>query len=135
MKIKYNQKSKYLARKLRSNQTESEIKLWHKIRNKQVRGYQFLRQRPIGKYIVDFYCPKAKLIIEIDGGQHYEDKNIKQDKIRDIYFNRLGLKVIRFTNLDVLYNLDNVCRKIDSLLEQIHPSPPFIKEGDDKESL
>ena len=78
----------------------------------QLKGVQFYRQKPIGNYIADFYCPKAKLIIEIDGSQHYEEKGIKKDKIRDEYFKSLGLKVLRFTNLDVLKNLNGVLEKI-----------------------
>jgi len=75
-------------------------------------GYQFYRQRAIGNYIVDFYCPKAKLVLEVDGGQHYSDEQIEIDKKRSSYLNKLGLKVVRFTNLDVLNNIDVVLDEI-----------------------
>jgi len=92
--------------------TKEEIILWSRIRRKQIKEVQFYRQKPIGNYIADFYCPKAKLIIELDGSQHYEEKGIKKDKIRDEYFESLGLKVLRFSNLDVLRNLNEVLEKI-----------------------
>ena len=75
-------------------------------------GMQFNRQKPIGNYVVDFYCDKAKLVVEIDGGQHYEELNIKKDDIRDKLLKKLGLRVMRFTNLDILKNIDNVVDKI-----------------------
>ncbi len=73
---------------------------------------QFYRQKPVGNYVADFYCPKAKLIIEVDGVQHYEERWVKKDKIRDEYFESLGLKVLRFTNFDVLKNINGVLEKI-----------------------
>ena len=89
---------------------------------------QFNRQKPIGNYIVDFYCDKAELVIEIDGGQHYEDQNILEDKEREDYFRKLGLRVIRFTNLDVFKNIENV---VDKIYQKINPpQPSFKKEGD-----
>ena len=88
--------------------TDAEKRLWSKIRMRQMGGYQFYRQRAIGNYIVDFYCPKAKLVLEVDGGQHYSDEQIEIDKKRSSYLNKLGLKVMRFTNLDVLNNIDVV---------------------------
>ncbi|MCL4500404.1 MAG: endonuclease domain-containing protein [Deltaproteobacteria bacterium] len=70
--------------------TDAERLFWMKVRNKQLNGYQFYRQKNLGNYIVDFYCPSAKLIVEIDGGQHYSESGIIQDKIRDRYLNDLG---------------------------------------------
>ncbi len=81
--------------------TDAEKLLWSKIRNKQINELQFYRQKPIGSYIVDFFCPKAKLVVEVDGGQHYEEKGEMEDKIRGAYLNKLGLKVLRFQNVDV----------------------------------
>ena len=92
--------------------TNAEILLWSKIKGKQIKKVQFYRQKPIGNYIADFYCSKAKLIIEVDGSQHYEEEGIEKDKIIDEYFESLGLKVLRFTNLDVLKNIDGVLEKI-----------------------
>ena len=110
--LSYNQNLKIFSRGLRCNLTDAEKLLWLKIRRKQVNNYQFFRQKPIGKYIVDFYCKDCNLIIEIDGGQHCEDKYITKDKLREKYLNSLGLKVIRFSNLDILKNVDNVLIKI-----------------------
>lgn len=125
--LKYNSKLKNTSRKLRQNLTEAEKLLWSKIRKKQIENLQFYRQRPIGNYVVDFYCFNVKLIIEVDGGQHYEVAIEKKDKIRDAYLKRLGFKIIRFSNLDVLRNIDGVIEKIK---EEIHPNPPLKKEGE-----
>ena len=108
----YNRNLKSLSRQLRANFTDAEKLLWSKIRKKQIKNYQFFRQKPIGNYIVDFYCNAAKLVIEIDGGQHYEDENARNDKIRESFLEKQGLRIMRFTNLDVLKNIENVVEKI-----------------------
>ena len=92
--------------------TDVERLLWSKVRKKQLKGYQFYRQRIAGNYIVDFYCPKAKLIVEVDGGQHYNNKEIKKDKIRDDYMRKQGLKVLRFSDREILENLNGVIERI-----------------------
>lgn len=92
--------------------TDSERLLWSKIRRKQLKSYQFYRQKTIGNYIVDFYCPKAGLVIELDGGQHYSDEGIKKDRNRDAYMASIGLKVLRFSDSDVLKNINAVYEKI-----------------------
>lgn len=79
---------------------------------KHLKGRQFYRQKTIGNYVVDFYCPHAKLVIEVDGGQHYEDISKEKDKIRDGYMQDYGLKVLRFTNIEVLKNIKGVVEKI-----------------------
>jgi len=79
-----------LARELRKNMTEAEQHLWARIRGKQLQNIQFYRQKNIGNYIVDFYCPAAKLIIEVDGGQHYEVKVGVKDRERDEYLAALA---------------------------------------------
>jgi very-short-patch-repair endonuclease len=83
---------------------------------KQLNGYQFYRQRIIGDYIVDFFCPGAKLVIEVDGGQHYSGKAVEADKIRDDYMRNFGLKVLRFTDTDVLKNVEGV---VESIIENM----------------
>jgi very-short-patch-repair endonuclease len=108
----YNKKLKNYSRQLRKDMTDAEWLLWSKVRRKQLKGYQFYRQRIIGNYIVDFYCPKASLIIELDGGQHYEEEGIIKDKIRDDYMKRQGLKVIRFSDTDVFEDIDGLIEKI-----------------------
>jgi very-short-patch-repair endonuclease len=96
--------------------TEAERLLWSKIRAKQLKGYQFYRQRIIGNYIVDFYCAKAKLVIELDGGQHYSNKGLEKDKIRDDYIKEQKLEVLRFSDRDVFENLNGVVERIYEIL-------------------
>ena len=110
--ISYNENLKTLSRQLHGRLTDAEKLIWSKIRRKQINGYQFFRQKPIGNYVVDFYCKEALLVIEIDGGQHYEAENIKADKIREAFLTSLGLRIIRFKNLDVLRNVDSVLAQI-----------------------
>jgi very-short-patch-repair endonuclease len=115
--VHYNKKLKTLARKLRKNMTDAEQLLWSKIRRKQIRQYQFYRQRIIRNYIVDFYCPKARLVIEIDGGQHYSEEGVELDKLRDKHLADLGLRVVRLSNMDVLQNIDGVLEYIYEYLK------------------
>jgi very-short-patch-repair endonuclease len=93
--------------------TVAEQFLWSKIRMKQVQGCWFYRQKPVGIYVADFYCPKVKLVIEVDGGQHYSDEVIEYDRARDNYMASLGLRVLRFTNIDVLTNIEGVVEVIE----------------------
>jgi very-short-patch-repair endonuclease len=125
--LSYKAKLKRPSRKLRSDMTDAEIYLWSKLKNKQLDGYQFYRQKPIGNYIVDFYCPTTKLVIEVDGGQHFDDDGITRDNERDGYINSLGLKVLRFTNIEVLKNMQGVIDSIIDNMNQIPLSPPFPK--------
>jgi len=99
-----------LARNLRNNSTPQERKLWYLFLSKF--PLRFHRQKAIGPYIVDFYCHKAKLVIEIDGGQHIEQENQESDQKRTEYFASIGLEVIRFTNRDVDNYFDGVCGEI-----------------------
>lgn len=97
-----------LARNLRKNATIQERRLWNLLKNRQFCNFKFKRQQPVGDYIVDFICKKAKIIIEIDGGQHNEPKNIEYDKTRTEFLNSLGYKVIRFWNNEIYENIDGV---------------------------
>jgi very-short-patch-repair endonuclease len=108
----YNTELKQLSKQLRSNMTDAEKLLWSKVRRKQLKGYQFYRQRIIGDYIVDFYCPKANLIIELDGGQHYTEKGINKDKNRDVYMKQEGYRVLRFSDKEVFENLHEIMERI-----------------------
>ncbi len=114
--LPYNNKLKEHSRELRKNMTEAEIYLWVNIRLKQLKGLQFYRQKIIGNYIVDFYCPRAKLVIEVDGSQHYVEPKIESDKARDAYLIEQGLKVLRFTDADIFENIEGV---IDVLLKSL----------------
>lgn len=110
MNKKYNKELTGLSKNLRNNMTKEERHLW----------YDFLkalpvtvnRQKVIGKYIVDFYCASAKIVIEIDGSQHFSDYGSRKDKERDLYLKEQGIKVLRYTNLDISKNFDAVCADI-----------------------
>ena len=106
--IEYNRGLKTSSQRLRKQMTDAEKLFWSKVRRGQIDGLHFYRQKPIGQYIVDFYCPKAKIVIEIDGGQHYEVKGEAVDRIRDTYFRSQGLRILRFTNLEILKNIKGV---------------------------
>ncbi len=122
--LPYNGNLKQYSRQLRGNMTDAERHLWAKIRMKQLNGYQFYRQKPIGDYIVDFYCPKAKLVIEVDGSQHFSDEMTEYNRIRNEYLSSLGLRVLRFTNTDVLTHIERV---VESIEGEIPLSPPLQK--------
>ena len=92
--------------------TDSERVLWKRLRGKQLFGVQVYRQKPIGSYIVDFYIPKAKLVIEVDGSQHLETENSEKDRKRDNYMNTVGIQVLRFNNIEVLKETDAVVKVI-----------------------
>ena len=106
--IPYNGKYKPLAQKLRRDMTDEERHLWYDfLRGLPVR---VRRQKQLGKYIVDFYCSSAKLVIELDGAQHYEGDAPEKDRIRDAYLEGLGLRVVRIDNLEIKHNFDGVCK-------------------------
>lgn len=109
-----------LARKLRNNLTDAEKHLWYYLRNKNLEGLKFRRQVILGKYIVDFVCLEKRLIIEVDGGQHVDNK--QSDLIRDKWLESQGFMVLRFWNNEVLGNRDGVILKILSVLQ---PPPPL----------
>ena len=96
--------------------TDAENSLWLKLRQKQLKGYQFYRQKIIRKYIVDFYCPKANLVIELDGGQHYSEAGKAKDRTRDDVLIEMGIKVLRFSDRDVFENIGGVMEGIWSCL-------------------
>ena len=105
--------------------TDSEQLLWSKLRRKQLLGIQFYRQKPIGVFIVDFYAPKVKLVIEVDGSQHFTDDHITKDLKRDSYLMEHGLRILRFNNLEVLKNTEAVLEVILKAINksQIPPAP------------
>jgi very-short-patch-repair endonuclease len=108
----YNTKLKKYSQELRKNMTDAEILLWSRLRKKQIKGYQFYRQRIIDNYIVDFYCPKAKLIIEVDGGQHSNDEGKNRDNIRDDYLEKLGFRILRISDGEVFANPNGIVERI-----------------------
>lgn len=110
--LRYNENLKHTARRLRQRMTESEKALWARLRGKQLLGVQFYRQKPIGGYVVDFYAPRAKLVVEIDGSQHFRAEGLENDKERDRCLAGLGLDVVRFNSREVLTNTDGVVEVI-----------------------
>ncbi len=110
--LSYNKRLKQFSRNLRKNMTEAEKLLWSKIRRKQLKGLQFYRQKIIGNYIVDFYCPESKLVIEVDGGQHYRAEGKGKDHVRDDYMKKTGISVLRFSDRDVLKQINSVIEEI-----------------------
>ena len=111
-----NKDLRSLAAKLRAEMTKEERKLWYDCLSSY--PVRFYRQRIIGSYIVDFYCHQAKLVVELDGSQHCEGTGQQRDLKRTEYLESLGLKVIRFSNLDVLRNFDGVCTAIDLIVRE-----------------
>jgi very-short-patch-repair endonuclease len=114
--LSYDKRLKTLSRRLRNNMTDAEKMLWLQLRRKQLKGYPFYRQKIIGKYIVDFCCPKANLVIELDGGQHYSETGKAEDSIRYDALRKMGLKVLRFSDGDVFENMGGVIEGIWSCL-------------------
>jgi len=110
--LEYNKKLKKASQKLRGSMTDAERMLWSKLKGKQLKGLQFYRQKIIGNYIVDFYCAKASLVIEVDGGQHYTEAGRTADAERDRYLQSLGLRVLRYSDTDVLTNITGVVESI-----------------------
>ena len=124
------------ALNLRKNQTESETLLWSKLRSRQLAGFKFRRQHPIGHCILDFYCTNAHLAIEIDGGQHSENKNCLKDEFRTEYLKGNGIQVIKFWKNDGLENLEDVVSEIEATLidilaennEDLTPPSPLARK-------
>jgi very-short-patch-repair endonuclease len=132
--LNYNANLKDKARQLRKNLTDSEKALWSRLRNKQLLGIQFYRQKPIGEHIVDFFAPRVKLVVEVDGSQHTLGDHVQKDRFRDGYLASLGLKVLRFNSREVLKESDAVVEAIyrmiaDQLNAEIPPGPPLKKGG------
>jgi very-short-patch-repair endonuclease len=99
-------------KELRNKATYAEKLLWSSLNKSQLEGRKFPRQYSIGYYIVDFYCPSEKLVVELDGDDHFTEEGIKYDKRRDEFLTSQGLKIIRFENQEVLYNISYIIKKI-----------------------
>ena len=118
MKIYYNRKLKQFSRNLRNYSTLSEVLVWNQLKGRQMMGYQFMRQKRIENYIVDFFCSKLKLIIEIDGDSHI-NREIS-DAIRQQALEKIGLNFIRFPDQEVRQDMTNVLRRIRTYIEEGH---------------
>ncbi len=116
MQRKYNRNLIQAAKALRKNMTKEEKRLWYDFL--KTHSTRFLRQKILGKYIVDFYCPQAKLVVEIDGSGHYTDEGERHDQERTRFLAGYGLRVVRITNLEIAQNFRGVCEYIDKLVQQ-----------------
>ena len=119
--LKNNPALKNRRRELRRNQTDAEKAFWAQVRNKQFFGLKFSRQYSVGPYILDFYCPKKKLAVELDGGQHNLPDGREYDAERTAYLNAHGIEVLRFWNNEVLTNIEGV---VEHLARKVNPSCP-----------
>ena len=114
--IPYSKNNKILARNLRNNMTDPEKRLWYKCLS--LFPVRFNRQKRLGNYIADFYCHKAKLVIELDGEQHYEEDSKLYDIERTKFLEKYGLMVIRFTNYELKENFNGICEYIENILKE-----------------
>jgi len=116
-----------LAQRLRKNPTDAETRLWSRLRRKQLAGFRFRRQVPLGPYVADFVCLEARLIVEADGGQHAERA---ADNVRTAWLEAQGYRVLRFWNNDVLGNTDGVIQAVRSALSKYPPPQPSPARGE-----
>jgi very-short-patch-repair endonuclease len=126
--IPYNPNLKDLAKKLRQNMTLSEVLLWNELSGKKMHGFDFDRQRPIDNFIVDFYCKELNLAIEIDGDSH--DYKYEEDLKRQKKLESLEVHFLRFLDIDVKKDMNNVLREIEHwVLEHKNPPLPLLRRG------
>jgi very-short-patch-repair endonuclease len=121
--IPYNPKLKELAKHLRKNSTQSEIKLWKALKGKQLNGFDFHRQKPLLDYIVDFYCAELNLVIELDGYSHFLEETQEKDAIKQQQLEKLGLTVLRFTDNEVMNAFEDVMRVLEHFVLEHTPNP------------
>src|SRR5205823_3848890 len=119
--LRYSPRLKGRARSLRTNLTDAEQLLWARLRRKQVLGVQFYRQKPIGNYIADFYAPVARLVVEVDGSQHFDLAKAEYDRRRTEYLKQMGLQVLRYHDRQVLLELDSVVEEIFRVMKEKNP--------------
>ena len=114
--LPYNKNLKEFSRKLRNHSTPGEILLWKKLRAGTMKNYTFNRQKPLGRYIVDFYCKPANLVIEIDGAYHLENEQKIKDDLRQKVLEEMGLNFIRFSEQQVRKDMEMVLKAIENYL-------------------
>jgi very-short-patch-repair endonuclease len=119
------------CRTLRHQITDAERALWRRLRDRQLGGAKFRRQHEFGPYVLDFYCQERCLVVEVDGGQHYEPEQAARDERRTVYLASQGLRVLRFSNLDVLRNLEGVLGVVwGAVVGETGPHPNPLPEGE-----
>ena len=110
------------VRQLRRDQTDAEKLLWYSLRSRQLCGLKFRRQYPLGPYVLDFYCHTYRLCIELDGGQHYESTGIQHDAQRQAFLTSHGIHTLRFSNREVLQNLEGVLLQVAEAIRTLTPT-------------
>ena len=125
--LPYNRTLKEFSRDLRSHSTLSEILLWQKLRASQFRGYAFNRQKPLGNYIVDFYCRKLDLVIEIDGNSHEYEETILEDEERQRVLEQLGVYFLRFPDVEVKRSMASVLNEIGFFIDDFEGKSGGVK--------
>jgi very-short-patch-repair endonuclease len=130
--LEYNLNLKEPSRALRKSMTDAERLLWSHLRGKQLLGVQFYRQKPIGHFIVDFYAPAAKLVIEVDGSQHSEPEHRQKDMARDQYLAQEGLMIMRFDNMQVLKETEAVLEEVFVAMQRAlaNAPGPLLQRGE-----
>ncbi len=121
---------KQKRRDLRNDMPEAEKKVWYLLQGKNMEGYKFRRQHGIGPYIVDFYCPRLQLVIEIDGDSHFEGDAPARDAVREDFIKAKGIEVIRFTNIEVKWNIDAVAEDIYTAIKRLTSPNPSLAGGE-----
>ena len=125
--VAHSQRSQ--AKTLRRRMTDAERKMWHATKAHRLAGVQFRRQVPLGPYIVDFVSHSARIVVEIDGGQHFSDQGRARDKLRDEWLISQGYRVLRFSNIEVLKNIDGVLKKLTDVVSDSTPLPALPHKG------
>jgi len=105
-------------KKLRSSMPNAEIVLWSKLKSKGLDGYKFRRQYSVGNFVIDFYCPRLKLAIEVNGDSHFSDVSEACDKERESFIESFGISFLRFTNKEIYQNLDQVLARIEDYIQE-----------------
>ncbi|WP_296704879.1 endonuclease domain-containing protein [Algoriphagus sp.] len=117
--LPYNRSLKDFSRELRSHSTLSEVLLWQKLKASQFRGYPFNRQKPLGNYIVDFYCKKLNLVIEVDGDSHFHESALIKDDERQMVLKEMGLYFFRVLDLEVKKQMSTVLNSLNEMIDQL----------------
>ena len=136
MRFLYNNKrQEAFRRELRARSTPAETILWQFIRAKRFMYFKFRRQYGVGKYILDFFCLKLRLAIEVDGDSHFNDKAIITDRIRETFLKKLDIRVVRFTNQEIYFDFENVMNRLrQSIIDRLpkidtSPNPSYARRG------
>lgn len=127
--LPYNKNLKQFSRDLRNHSTLGEVLLWKRLRANSIMGYPFNRQKPLGNYIVDFYCKPLNLVIEVDGGYHFEPEQIIKDSQRQTILENMGLNFLRFIDADVREDMDTVLRQLTIYIEAYETKHPEARQA------